>query len=624
MATRVARGPYTPRLCLLLLTLLCGLLPPLAGAQVRDWAATYDSGAQPWWECCSASADLTRTVAADANGNSWVIGGISNATNTDILTVKYDVNGNRQWAVAYDGGDTDGAFAVAVDGAGNAYVAGTLYRMTLQFDVQPHALLLKYDPSGTLLWERVYQEGVWSRGMALAVDAAGHSYFAVHNYGEEDDLTWAQLLKISPDGALLGYDAHSFGFDYNETVPEAVTLDAAGNAYMAGRLYKPFEQDQTDYFVLQYGGWAARYDSGGQDSAHGVAVDGSGRVFVIGNRGTAAFSSTGAALWSAPFSGGTRAVVAGDGGVWVTGTDPQTQDYRTTRYDAATGAPSWSRTSGGPGSDVAYSLRAVGGVLYVTGTSSNGADNDALTVGLDAATGAEIWQDRYDNGGDERGFAMAAAGSGLWIGGTEGPGNPLAIRYELATGPAVSALTLSSATFPGGCQSSSGQITLSAPAPAGGTVVTLASTNPVAVMPASVTVPAGQTRATFPITAPAVSSLQTGTVSATAGAQSRSATLRVRPIGVLSLVLGTNPVTGPNPVAGSVLLECAAAPGPITVQLSSSNTAVARPNVSSIVIPAGAATGRFTVSTADVDGPRYATLKAATGGTSKTVVLEVR
>jgi hypothetical protein len=167
-------------------------------------------------------------------------------------------------------------------------------------------------------------------------------------------------------------------------------------------------------------------------------------------------------------------------------------------------------------------------------------------------------------------------------------------------------------------------VTLGSPAPAGGTVVTLASTNPVAVTPSSVTVPAGQTSASFPITAPAVASSQVGTVTATAGGQSRSATLKVRPIGVLSLLLAPNPVTGPGRVDASVLLECAAAPGSITVQLTTSDQSVARPDVPSIVIPAGASTGRFTVSTADVDATRWVNIKAAAGGVSKTVRLEVR
>lgn len=632
MAPRVSRGRFNLSLCLLLLVLLPALLPSPAAAQGRDWAVTYDSGDPDWLGCthCShpwlggvpAQVRSARAVTADTAGNSWVTGGTFNGTNYDVVTVKYDAQGVRQWAVLYDGGEDDAAAAVAVDAAGNVYVGGLTYRWIWEYDaLQPHALLLKYDASGTLLWERVYRDGVQSQGHALAVDAAGNAYFGVQNYGD-DDLVWAELRKISPAGAYLGSDAHSFGFDYQESGPRAVTLDAAGNAYMAGWLYKPSEPDQMDYFVLKFGGWGARYDSGALDDAYDLAVDGAGRVFVTGNHGTAAFSPTGAPLWSASFSGEPYAVVARDGGVWVTGTDAQ--NFRTARYDAATGAASWSVTSGGPASDTAYALRSVGSVIYVAGTSWNGANNDVLTVGLDAATGAEVWQDRYDQSGNERAVTMAAAGNGFWVAGTADD-DLLNIRYELAeAGPAVSALTLSPATFPGGCQSSTGRVTLSSPAPAGGTVVTLSSTNPVAVIPGSVIVPAGQTRASFPITAPAVSSVQTGTVTATAGGQSRSATLKVRPIGVLSLVLSPNPVTGPNRVDGSVLLECAAAPGPVTVQLTSSDRTVAWPNASSIVIPAGAATGRFTVSTADVDVTRYVNIKATAGGVSRTVTLEVR
>jgi hypothetical protein len=594
-----------------LLVSLLGLSSTLSYAQVRDWTTTYDSSS-------------ARAVTADGNGNSWIAGLSLNGTNYDIVTVKYDVDGNQQWAVTYDGGDSDEPAAVAADGAGNVYVAATIDRMTfdLGFDsIQPHALLLKYNPSGTLLWERVYRIGVWSKGFALAVDGAGNAYFAVQNYST-DDYYYAELLKFSPTGAIVGSDTSYFGFDYEEQGPTAVALDAAGNAYMVGWLYKPLEADQTDYFISRFGGWAGRYDSGGQDAANDVTVDGAGRVFVTGNHGTVAFSSTGTPLWTAPFSGTPRAVAAANGAVWVTGTDAQ--NFRTTRYDAATGAQAWSKTSGGPAADTASGLYVLGGVVYVAGTSSNGTNDDVLTVGLDAATGAQVGQDRFDLGGSEKVSAMAAVGNAFWVAGTA-DADALNIRYEIPpSGPAVSALNLSPATFPGGCKSSTGTVTLSAPAPAGGTVVLLASTNPVATLPSSVTVPAGQTRASFQITAPAVTTVQTGTISATSGGQSRSVTLKVRPIGVASFVLSPNPVTGPSPVAGSVVLECAAAPGPISVQLTSSTPSIAWPNTPSITIPAGAATGRFTLSTADVAVTSWVNIKAAAGGVSQTVRLEIQ
>jgi acetyl esterase/lipase len=189
--------------------------------------------------------------------------------------------------------------------------------------------------------------------------------------------------------------------------------------------------------------------------------------------------------------------------------------------------------------------------------------------------------------------------------------------------PAVSALTLTPGTFAGGCGSSTGKVTLTAKAPVGGSVVALTNTNPVAVVPASVTVPSGSTSATFSITAPAVTANQTGTVTASFGGGTRSAGLTVRPIGPASLALSPNPVIGPAPVQGTVVLECPAAPGDITVALSSTSTGVARPDAASLIIPAGQTQGTFTVTTSDVTVQSFATIKAAAGGVSKSVKLTV-
>jgi hypothetical protein len=413
------------------------LLSSLASAQLRDWAVTHDNGGpdqvgcthcdQPPFNLVPPSVVSTHAVAADTGGSSWITGGTWNGTNDDILTVGYDVQGAEKWSVTYDGGGDDSAVAAAVDTAGNVYVAGTTYRMTPDSGVQAHALVLKYDTAGNLLWERVYRKGIWSQGLALAVAATGTSFLAVQSYGQ-DDSSVAELLETSPDGKELATDAASFGFESEMQGPSAVALDAAGNAYMVGWLFKPSESDQWDYFVLQFGGWAKRWSSGSDDVAYDVAVDGAGRVFVVGSRGPVAFSSAGTLLWSASFPGLAHAVAAADGGVWVTGSSGE--DFRTARYDATNGVRTWAVSSGGPGTDAAYVLRVVEGTVFVAGTSSNGSDNDVLTVGLNAATGAEVWQDRYDRNGDERAVAMTAARGGLWVAGNADE-DTLTLRYSL-------------------------------------------------------------------------------------------------------------------------------------------------------------------------------------------------
>lgn len=191
------------------------------------------------------------------------------------------------------------------------------------------------------------------------------------------------------------------------------------------------------------------------------------------------------------------------------------------------------------------------------------------------------------------------------------------------TEPALSALTLTPGTFAGGCKTSAGKVTLTAKAPAGGLVVPLTNTNPVAVVPSSVTVPAGSTSATFTITAPAVSASRSGTVTASYGGVSRSQSVTVRPIGVASLTLSPNPVAGPGTVDGTVSLDCPAGPGDITVALSSSSTGVASVSVPSLTFSVGEITKSFTVTTADVNVQSFATIKAAAPAVAKSVKLTV-
>lgn len=188
--------------------------------------------------------------------------------------------------------------------------------------------------------------------------------------------------------------------------------------------------------------------------------------------------------------------------------------------------------------------------------------------------------------------------------------------------PTLSSLRLSAASVPG-CRSLTGTVTLGAPAPDGGVVVTLNDNIAATSMPASVTIAAGATNKTFTITTTPVTTTQNGSVTAQLGAVTKSVALRVRPIGVQTLALSPNPVVGPNPVTGTVTLECPAPAGGITVALSSSNPAVAAPTVSSINIPARARSKTFAIRTIDVPASRTAIIKATANAISKSVTLTI-
>ena len=97
-------------------------------------------------------------------------------------------------------------------------------------------------------------------------------------------------------------------------------------------------------------------------------------------------------------------------------------------------------------------------------------------------------------------------------------------------GTTASALSLSPTSVTGGSQHSTGTVTLSAPAPTGGASVTLSSSNTAAAtVPATVTVPAGATSATFAATSKTVTATTSTTITATYGGVARTASLAVNP-----------------------------------------------------------------------------------------------
>ncbi|HZM76516.1 MAG TPA: hypothetical protein VFC19_12360 [Candidatus Limnocylindrales bacterium] len=102
-----------------------------------------------------------------------------------------------------------------------------------------------------------------------------------------------------------------------------------------------------------------------------------------------------------------------------------------------------------------------------------------------------------------------------------------ALTVTPSSSTTLTALTVSPTSVTGG--SSTGTVTLSAPAPSGGAVVTLSDNSSAASVPGSVTVSAGATSRTFIVSTSAVSSQTAVTISGSYGGITRSATLTVNP-----------------------------------------------------------------------------------------------
>jgi hypothetical protein len=184
----------------------------------------------------------------------------------------------------------------------------------------------------------------------------------------------------------------------------------------------------------------------------------------------------------------------------------------------------------------------------------------------------------------------------------------------------LSTMSTSPSSVAGGT-AASGTVVLSVGAPEGGATIGLSSSNPAAAaVPTSVTITANGFAGTFNITTAPVAANTTVTITASYNGSTRSTTILVTapgtPASLQSLILMPDAVTGGTAAQGVVSLS-AAAPVATVVALSSSNPSLAAVPAT-VIVPAGAATAVFAISTASVSTSSAVVISALYGGTTRT------
>jgi uncharacterized protein (TIGR03790 family) len=203
-------------------------------------------------------------------------------------------------------------------------------------------------------------------------------------------------------------------------------------------------------------------------------------------------------------------------------------------------------------------------------------------------------------------------------------GDPLYKPFPGGHNPPAPALSFAVSPregVPGGYQNAIGTVTLPSAAGAGGEVVTLSNPSPqVASTPATVTVPANTTQASFTITTYPSGGFVT-VITAIDGALQVSNTVSTAPM-LAGPALAQTSVTGGQSVLGAVFLNGRAPIGGLVVNLSSSNTSAAAVPAT-VTVPAGQESLNFTVTTSPVTSSTLVTITASQGLVTPTVNLTV-
>jgi hypothetical protein len=228
--------------------------------------------------------DVAEGVATAADGSSYVTG-ITDSFAVDqfgtpsprIFLVKFAVNGSLVWQRIWNGTTIHGlgraGVAVAVDGS--VYVTG------VSDQNGGDAALVKFDPNGVLLWERIWGGTASDPAKAVATGSDGSVYIAgtATSFGPSSSALF--VVKFDPAGTLVWQRI----FDGAEGAAVAVGPD--GSVYAAGTVPRNAIGD-FDLLVLKITAagslvWQRRYVAGNvSDPRGGMTVAPDGSVFVVG------------------------------------------------------------------------------------------------------------------------------------------------------------------------------------------------------------------------------------------------------------------------------------------------------------------------------------------------------
>jgi len=259
-----------------------------------------DASGNTYYLSGPATAGAAQTKAGGGVCIGEAVGRIGVVPCPPASMIKVDPSGNQIWGTLLGGPGPDNGTALAIDANGNVAVTGstsgqfpTTPGAAIGSSTSAKVFVAMVTADGSKFLYATYLPDSVAVSSAIAVDTAGNAYIAGTTTAGH-----ASIIKLSADGSSIKYNvtlAGSSGAD----AATAITVDQAGNAVVAGQTTSPDFPVTVGAFQQQLKGtrnnFLARVDplgnlvtstyfgGSGSDSPSSIAVDGAGNIDLVGS-----------------------------------------------------------------------------------------------------------------------------------------------------------------------------------------------------------------------------------------------------------------------------------------------------------------------------------------------------
>jgi hypothetical protein len=267
----------------------------------------------------------------------------------------------------------------------------------LMEQLEPRVMLSGSAGAYEVLWSQQIGTSVDDASRAVAVDASGNSYVSGHTKGDIGGTNAgffdAFVTKHDPSGAVVW--SQQIGTT-NEDYSKGVAVDGSGNVYITG--YTPGDLEGTsagnnDAFLTKFNSsgalqWTRQIGTSSSDISNAVAVDSSGNAYISG--------STYGVLGAANLG---------------------ESDAFLTKFSSS-GTLQWTQQVGSTGYDDSYAVAVDGsGNLYISGATygdfegTNAGETDAFVTKFNSS-GVVQWTQQIGSSSYDESYSVAVDGSG--------------------------------------------------------------------------------------------------------------------------------------------------------------------------------------------------------------------